>query len=155
MFYLNNIDSNETCSAEDNLYLFNNVLGEHVNIFSILISSLLALMYIDYISEDEIKFSKINLSKIGKIIHFIVIVSVTWSILILFSNLIIFKPILCDTTDSDNQQTNQNTQNSNNNSNAQTNGNNQTSNQNNNVGSERVRTYGSIKTHNTSILKVM
>lgn len=90
---------------EDNLYLFNNTIGEHINIFSILISPLLALMYIDYISEDEVKYSKINLSNLGKVIHFIIIFSVIWSILILFTNLIIFKPILCDTTDSDNQQT--------------------------------------------------
>lgn len=126
---------------QHNLYEFNYTVGENTYIYSIIISPLLALMYIDYISEDEIKYKRVLLNNLGKLIHLIIISSVTWSVLILFTNLLIYKPILCDTTGSDNHQTNQNTQHNDTTNNSQTNGNSQTSNINNTKEIESVTIF--------------
>nr|YP_010697837.1 hypothetical protein P1S03_mgp08 [Porodaedalea chrysoloma]WCF76798.1 hypothetical protein [Porodaedalea chrysoloma] len=133
---------------QHNLYEFNYTVGENTYIYSIFISPLLALMYIDYISEDEIKYKRVLLNNLGKLIHLIIISSATWSVLILFTNLLIYKPILCDTTGSDNHQTNQNTQHNDTTNNSQTNGNSQTSNINNTKEIESVTIFPKKNTTN-------
>nr|YP_010455130.1 hypothetical protein NYK79_mgp18 [Porodaedalea mongolica]UUA03972.1 hypothetical protein [Porodaedalea mongolica]WCF76739.1 hypothetical protein [Porodaedalea mongolica] len=92
---------------ENNLSEYSNTIGEYAYIYSILVAPVLSLMYIDYISEEEIGYNRVVLNKLGKIIQFIIIASITWTTLILLFNF--NNPILCD-TGNDNQQTNQNTQ---------------------------------------------
>ena len=109
------------------LYEFSLDLGELTIIYSNLFSIVLALAYIDYISSDEICYKKIILNKIGVIIHFVVIFSIFWCLLVLLFNFQIMKPILCEPTDNENanEQFNQNTQSGDQSSNSQLNGNNQ------------------------------
>lgn len=110
-----------------NLFEFNFEIGEYVYIYSYLISPVLSIIYIGYISKEKFIYKKVILDKLGKFIHLLIIFTFVWSLLILVTNLLVFKPILCDSTDSDNQQINKNVQNSTNPTNEQVNANSQNS----------------------------
>lgn len=110
---------------QNNLFEFSYSFGEYSQIYSYVLSPVLSLMYIDYISEDSVLYKQILLNKFGKIIHFIIIGLIAWSLVAVIDNLFILKPILCEPTGSENNQVNQNTQNGDHATNEQTNGNNQ------------------------------
>lgn len=130
---------------QNNLFEFNYSIGEYSQIYSYLLSPVLSLMYIDYISEDNVLYKQILLDKSGKIIHFIFIGLNIWSLLAVITNLVILKPKLCDTTGSENNQVNQKTQNGEHATNEQSKGNNQLTHLDNNPSSSR--TYNTRPRH--------
>ena len=93
-----------------NLYDFNFNMADLTYVYSNLCACILALIYMDYISENSICYRKILLNKLGYVINFIIVVSVTWGLLSFVFNCLIFQPILCSDTTSNNDQINQNTQ---------------------------------------------
>lgn len=126
---------------QTNLFEFNYSIGEYSQIYSYAISPVLALMYIDYISEDSVLYKQVLLNNFGKIIHFIIVGLIVWILLAVVANLLILKPILCDTTGSENNQVNQNTQNGDYTNNEQINGNNQVTQLDNNNTPSSSRIY--------------
>lgn len=124
-----------------NLFEFNYSIGEYTQIYSYVLSPVLSLMFIDYISEDKVLYKQVLLDKLGKIIHLIIIGLIIWSLLAVITNLVLLKPILCDTTGSENNQVNQNTQNGDHATNEQSNGNNQITHLDNNSSSSSSRIY--------------
>lgn len=112
-------------TIETNLIQFNFSLGEQAQIYTSLLATIVAIIYLDHIFNDSIEYKKIKMSKIGKIISTVFILSVTYSFFIMLTNML--NPISCDPTTNENVQANKNTQSSDtpNNSNEQLNGNNQ------------------------------
>lgn len=80
---------------ETSLLAFNQDIGEYTYIYSMIISFILAIIYIDYISTNKIKYSKIILNRIGIIMQFVLIFSIIWLIFSLLLNLKIFNTIYC------------------------------------------------------------
>nr|YP_010470530.1 hypothetical protein N4M07_mgp034 [Inonotus hispidus]UVF38018.1 hypothetical protein [Inonotus hispidus] len=106
---------------ENNLINYDITIGEHAQIYTYLISVIIAMIYLDHTVSDNIEINKVKMNKLGKLLSIIFITSITYSFFIYITN--VFNPILCDTTNDNQQINNQQVESSNtsNNVNNQTN----------------------------------